>query len=194
MSVDLHSGQTQGFFDGPFDHLIAMPLFKKYIRANLAKNLVFIAPDAGRVKMAERYSSAFGSGMAIVHKIRSTEKKNSVVAKHLIGDVKGKDCVIVDDMIDTAGTFCAAAEMLKEKGAANVYGLATHGIFSSPALKRIEASPFKKVIVTNTVPIEAEGITDKVEVLSVAKLLADAISAVSDARSVSALFEGQNQI
>ncbi len=155
---------------------------------------MFIAPDAGRVKMAERYSSAFGTGMAIIHKIRSTEKKNSVVAKHLIGDVKGKNCVIVDDMIDTAGTFCAAAEMLKEKGASNIYGLATHGIFSEPSLDRIEASPFTKVIVTDTVPIDTEGKTDKIEVLSVAKLLADAISAVSSASSVSALFEGQNQI
>lgn len=193
MSIDLHSGQTQGFFDGPFDHLIAMPLFKNYIKANLGKDVMFIAPDAGRVKMAERYSSAFGTGMAITHKIRSTEKHNSVVAKHLIGDVKGKDCVVVDDMIDTAGTFCATAEMLKERGAGKIYGLATHGIFSEPSLERIEASPFDHVIVTNTVPIETEGITDKVVVLSVAKLLADAISAVSTASSVSALFEGQNQ-
>jgi ribose-phosphate pyrophosphokinase len=193
MSVDLHSGQTQGFFDGPFDHLIAMPLFKEYIRKNLSPDIMFIAPDAGRVKMAERYSSAFHSGMAITHKIRSTEKHNSVIAKHLIGKVEGKDCVVVDDMIDTAGTFCATAEMLKEKGANKIYGLATHGIFSEPALKRIEASPFEQVIVTNTVPMDNKGITDKIVVLSVAKLLADAISAVSSGQSVSALFEGQNQ-
>lgn len=194
MSIDLHSGQTQGFFNGPFDHLIAMPLFKKYIRDHLGKDFVFVAPDAGRVKMAERYSSSFGSSMAIIHKIRSTEKHNSVVAKHLIGDVKGRDCVIVDDMIDTAGTFCAAADMLKEKGAGKVYGLATHGVLSEPSLQRIEDSPFEQVIVTNTVPIDPKGITKKIEVLSVAKLLADAISAVNDARSVSALFEGQNQL
>jgi ribose-phosphate pyrophosphokinase len=194
MSVDLHSGQTQGFFDGPFDHLIAMPLFKKYIKANIGDDIMFVAPDAGRVKMAERYSSAFGSGMAIIHKIRSTEKHNSVVAKHLIGDVTGKDCVIVDDMIDTAGTFCAAADMLKERGAKKIYGLATHGVLSEPSLQRIEDSPFEQVIVTNTVPIDAKGATKKIEVLSVAKLLADAIAAVNDARSVSALFEGQNQL
>jgi ribose-phosphate pyrophosphokinase len=143
--------------------------------------------------MAERYSSAFHTSMAITHKIRSTEKHNSVVAKHLIGDVKGKDCVVVDDMIDTAGTFCATAEMLKEKGANKVYGLATHGIFSEPALERIEDSPFEQVIVTNTVPIETAGITNKIVVLSVAKMLADAIDAVNHAQSVSALFEGQNQ-
>jgi ribose-phosphate pyrophosphokinase len=193
MSIDLHSGQTQGFFDGPFDHLIAMPLFKKYIKNNLGKDIMFVAPDAGRVKMAERYSSAFRTGMAITHKIRSTEKHNSVIAKHLIGDVKGKDCVVVDDMVDTAGTFCATAEMLKERGAGKVYGLATHGIFSEPALERIEASPFEQVIVTDTVPIDTQGVTKKIVVLSVAKLLADAISAVSTGRSVSALFEGQNQ-
>jgi ribose-phosphate pyrophosphokinase len=194
MSIDLHSGQTQGFFDGPFDHLIAMPLFKKYVKEHFGDDFVFVAPDAGRVKLAERYSSILGSGMAIIHKQRSTEKHNSVEAKHLIGDVAGKDCVLIDDMIDTAGTFCAAADLLKEKGAKTVYGLATHGIFSDPALERIEASSFEKVVVTNTVPIDTKGVTDKIEVLSVAKLLADAISAVANSRSVSALFEGQNQI
>lgn len=193
MSIDLHSGQTQGFFNGPFDHLIAMPLFKKYISDNLGKDIMFVAPDAGRVKMAERYSSAFGTGMAITHKIRSTEKHNSVIAKHLIGDVKGKDCIVVDDMVDTAGTFCATAEMLRERGAGKIYGVATHGVLSEPSLERIEASPFEKVIVTNTVPIDTQGITDKIVVLSVAKLLADTIAAVSSAGSVSALFEGQNQ-
>jgi ribose-phosphate pyrophosphokinase len=194
MSIDLHSGQTQGFFDGPFDHLIAMPLFKKYVKTHLGSDFVFVAPDAGRVKMAERYSSSFSSGVAIIHKTRSTKEHNKVVAKHLIGDVKGRDCVIIDDMIDTAGTFCAAADMLKEKGAGKIYGLATHGIMSEPALKRIEASAFEQVVVTNTVPVDTKGITKKVEVLSVAKLLADAIAAISNASSVSALFEGQNQI
>jgi ribose-phosphate pyrophosphokinase len=194
MSVDLHSGQTQGFFDGPFDHLIAMPIFKNYIKENLPEDIVFVAPDAGRVKMTERYSSSLGTAMAIIHKSRSTTKHNSVEAKHLIGNVEGKDCVINDDMIDTAGTFCAAADMLKEHGARKVYGIATHGIFSGPALERIEASAFEKVAVTNTVPIDPQGITSKIEVLSVAKLLADAMKAVADSRSVSALFEGQNQM
>jgi len=194
MSVDLHSGQIQGFFDGPFDHLIAMPLFKKYVKDNFGSDLIFVAPDAGRVKMAQRYSSSAGTGMAIIHKIRSTEKHNTVEAKHLIGKVAGRDCVIVDDMIDTAGTFVAAAEMLKEKGAGRIFGLASHGIFSEPALERIEKSAFEKVVVTNTVPIDTSGITKKIEVLSVAKLLADAIYAVAEGNSVSALFEGQNQL
>ncbi len=194
MSVDLHSGQTQGFFNGPFDHLIAMPLFRQFIKSNFGKDIVFVAPDAGRVKLTERYSSRLGVGMAIVHKTRSTADKNTVEAKHLIGDVKGRNCVIIDDMIDTAGTFCAAADLLKEKGAKAVYGLATHGIFSGAALELIESSAFAKVAVTNTVPIDTHGVTKKVEVLSVAQVLADAISAVANSRSVSALFEGQNQI
>jgi ribose-phosphate pyrophosphokinase len=194
MSVDLHSGQTQGFFNGPFDHLIAMPLFRQYIKENIEGEVVFVAPDAGRVKLTERYSSRLGAEMAIIHKSRSTEKMNTVEARHLIGDVEGKQCVIIDDMIDTAGTFCAAADMLKDRGAAGVYGLATHGIFSGEALERIESSSFKKVVVTNTLPIDTHGITKKVDILSVARILADAISAVADSRSVSALFEGQNQI
>ncbi len=194
MSVDLHSGQTQGFFNGPFDHLIAMPLFKKYVKENLGKDLVFVAPDAGRVKMAERYSSSLGTDMAVMHKVRSTEKNNAVEAKRLIGDVEGRKCIIVDDMIDTAGTFCAAADLIKEKGAKEVYGLATHGIFSGEAFQRIEDSAFKRVAVTNTVPVDPQGVTKKVDVLSVAKLIADAIQAVAQGGSVSALFEGQNQI
>ena len=194
MSIDLHSGQTQGFFDGPFDHLIAMPLFKRYIKDNFGNDFVFVAPDAGRVKLTERYSSSLGSDMAIIHKSRSTTKHNSVEAKHLIGDVKDRTCVIIDDMVDTAGTFCAAADMLKDKGAKSVYGLATHGILSGEALQRIEDSAFEKIVVTNTVPIEPNGITNKLEVLSVAPLLADAINAVATSDSVSAIFEGENQI
>jgi len=191
--IDLHSGQTQGFFNGPFDHLIAMPLFKKRVK-DFGDNLVFVAPDAGRAKLTERYSTSLGADMAIIHKTRSTVKRNHVEAKYLMGEVKGRTCVIIDDMIDTAGTFCAAADMLKEKGAKEVYGLATHGIFSDKSLQRIEDSAFKKVVVTNTVPINTGNITKKVEVLSVAGLLADGIKAIASGSSVSALFEGENQI
>lgn len=193
MSVDLHSGQTQGFFDGPFDHLIAAPLFKKYVKKHFGEDVVFVAPDAGRVKLTERYSSNMGAEMAIIHKTRSAHTKNAVEAKHLIGEVEGRNCVIIDDMIDTAGTFCAAADLLKERGAKIVYGIATHGIFSVPALQRIEDSGFEKIIVTNTVPIDTKGITTKVEALSVAELVGDAITAVANSRSVSAIFEGENQ-
>lgn len=194
MSIDLHSGQTQGFFDGPFDHLIAMPLFCNYIKSNMKKGFVLVSPDAGRVKLTERYSSIVGAEMAIIHKSRSTMRKNSVEAKHLIGDVKGRTCIIIDDMVDTAGTFCAAADLLKEKGAKNIIGLATHGILSGNALELIEKSAFEKVIVTNTVPTDTNGVTDKVEVISVGAILANAISAVAAGDSVSALFEGNNQI
>jgi len=189
MSVDLHSGQTQGFFDGPFDHLIAMPLFKKYIKEHFGKDVVFVAPDAGRVKLTERYSSSMGADMAIIHKTRSVVKRNEVEAKHLIGSVQDRNCII-----DTAGTFCAAADMLKERGAKTVYGLASHGIFSGQALEKIEASAFEKVVVTNTVPVDTGDVTAKVEVLSVAQLLADAIMAVASGSSLSAIFEGENQI
>lgn len=192
MSVDLHSGQTQGFFDGPFDHLIAMPVLVSYIKENLdTKNVVIVSPDAGGVKTAERYSSALGCEMAIIHKHRSAKVKNVVEAKYLIGEVDGKNCIIVDDMIDTAGTLCAAADLLAEHGAKDIYGLATHGILSDPAIERINKSAFKKVIVTNTLPIDKK--QRKVETVSIAPLIADAIDAVFATSSVSALFGGKNQ-
>jgi ribose-phosphate pyrophosphokinase len=182
MTLDLHSGQTQGFFDGPFDHLIARPTILKYVEENFKNKLVIVSPDAGRVKMAERYSTLLNCGMAIIHKQRSTIKHNSVEAKYLIGDVKGKNCVIVDDMIDTAGTICAAADLLKENGADKIYGLATHGLFSGKALKTIDSLPQKR----NTK-------NDKIAVVSIAPLIADAIAAVFTGSSVSAIFDGQNQ-
>jgi len=194
MSVDLHSGQTQGFFNGPFDHLIAMPILVQYLKTQFKnKEIVIVAPDAGRVKSAERYSSVLGSAMAIIHKQRSTTKKNSVEAKYLIGDVKGKTCVIVDDMIDTAGTICAAADLLAKNGAKEIYGVATHGLLSDPAIKRIEKSAFTKIIVTDTLPHKHKE-SKKLVVLSIAPLLANAISAVSTGSSVSELFDGKNQI
>lgn len=194
MSVDLHSGQIQGFFSGPFDHLIAMPLLRDYVADKLPKDVVIVSPDAGRVKMAERYSSSLNCGMAIIHKHRSTEKHNTVEARYLIGDVKGKACVIIDDMIDTAGTICAAADLLAERGAKAIYGVATHGILSDPACDRIQKSAFTKVVVTNTLPVVCDPKKSKIEVLSVAPLIASAIEAVFEHRSVSALFDGKNQI
>lgn len=194
MSVDLHSGQTQGFFNGPFDHLIAMPILRKYLQKLPNKNLVIVSPDAGRVKLAERYASLLGCEMAIIHKHRSTTKHNSVEAKYLIGDVKGKTCVIADDMIDTAGTLCAAADLLAQNGAKKIIGISTHGIFSDPALERIEKSAFDKVVVTNTLPMGFAVKKTKIEVLSIAPLIADAITAVFAGSSVSAIFDGQNQI
>lgn len=195
MSVDLHSGQTQGFFDGPFDHLIAMPVFKRYIKENFdPKDIVMIAPDAGRVKMAQRYSTTLGCDLAIIHKHRSTSQKNKSEARYLIGDVKGKICITTDDMIDTAGTIVTAAEMLIDKGAKAVYALSTHGVFSDPALQRLKDSAFAKIIVTDTLPAPANDADGKIEVLSIAPLIADAIGAIYADESVSALFEGDNQI
>lgn len=195
MSVDLHSGQTQGFFDGPFDHLIAMPVFKRYIRENFdIKDIIMVAPDAGRVKMAERYSTTLGCDLAIIHKHRSSKIKNQSEARYLIGDVEGKICLTTDDMIDTAGTICTAADLLLKRGAKAVYGLSTHGVFSEPALSRLKDSGFKKIIVTDTLPAPANNAGGKIEVLTVAPIIADAIAAVYADESVSALFEGDNQI
>lgn len=195
MSVDLHSGQTQGFFDGPFDHLIANPVFKRYMRENFnMKDIVMVAPDAGRVKMAERYSTTLGCELAIIHKHRSKTTKNQAEARYLIGDVKGKICLTTDDMIDTAGTICTAAELLLKQGAKEIVGLSTHGVFSVPALQRIKDSAFTKIIVTDTLPAPVDDAGGKIEVLTIAPLIADAIAAIYADESVSALFEGDNQI
>lgn len=194
MSIDLHSGQTQGFFNGPFDHLIALPTMIKHIRKQFEHDdVVIVSPDAGRAKVAERYSSALQCGMAIIHKHRSTEKHNTVEAKYLIGDVQGKTCIIMDDIIDTAGTICAAADLLLDHGAKEVYGVATHGVFSHPAMERIEASSFTKVFTSNTLPLPAQP-SSKIETISMASLLASAIQAVYQGASVSELFDGKNQI
>lgn len=193
MSVDLHSGQTQGFFNGPFDHLIARPTLIRGLEDVLkGEDVVVVSPDAGRAKSAERYSSDLSCEMAIIHKHRSTTVHNTVEAKFLIGEVEGKTCLVIDDMVDTAGTLCAAADLLMEKGAKQVYGIATHGVLSDPAVARVEASAFKKLFVTNTLPQSKK--SKKIEVVSIAPLLSEAIRAIYERSSVSALFGGQNQM
>lgn len=195
MSVDLHAGQIQGFFNGPFDHLIARPILCEYVKSHFnTKDLVIVSPDAGRVKSTERYGSDLGCDIAIIHKQRSTTKLNSVEARYLIGDVAGKTCLIVDDMVDTAGTICAAAELLAQNKVKAIYGVATHGVLSDPALQRINKSAFTKVIVTNTLAPGSRVKSKKIVTLSIAPLIADAISAVFAGKSVSALFDGKNQI
>lgn len=192
MSIDLHTGQIQGFMDGPFEHLIARPIFIDYLSKQFAKEeLVIVSPDAGRVKGAEKYSSALDCGLAIVHKHRSTTTRNSVEARHLIGDVSGKVCVLIDDMIDTAGTICSAAELVAGHGAKEVYGVATHGLFSGPAKERIQASKFTKMIVTDTVPQPTD--FEKLVVLPTASIFAASIQEVFTGGSVSAIFDGDNQ-
>ena len=192
MSIDLHSGQIQGFFDGPFDHLVAMPVLIDYLRANLDDDLVVVSPDAGRVKVAERYANVLHADLAIVHKRRVKGAKNLVEAKEVVGNVEGRTCVLIDDMIDTGGTLVAAAEQLVEQGASTVSAAATHGVLSGPAIDRLKNSVISKVVVTNTLPLPPEKQIDKLEVLSVARVIADAIDAVFEDTSVSEIFDGAN--
>ncbi len=196
MSIDLHSGQSQGFFNGPFDHLIAAPVLVKYIKENFMNDeITIVSPDAGRVKSSERYANALACPVAVIHKQRVSHKKDGESeARHLIGDIEGRTCIIIDDMIDTAGTMCAAANLLKERGAKKIYGVTTHGIFSDPAMERIDKSAFSEIIVTDTLPLASKAKHKKIKVLSIAPLLASAIGAVYDGLSVSALFDGQNQM
>ncbi|MEZ5375310.1 MAG: ribose-phosphate diphosphokinase [Acidimicrobiales bacterium] len=192
VSIDLHSGQIQGFFNGPVDHLTAMPVLVDHLKS-YGSDLVVVSPDAGRVKVAERYSQHLNADLAIVHKRRLHGVKNAVEAKDVVGDVEGRDCVLIDDMIDTAGTICSAAELLIERGAASVTAAATHGVFSGPAIDRLKNSVIDRVVVTNTLPMPAEKQFDKLEILSVAPLLADTIRAVFEDDSVSRIFGGENQ-
>jgi ribose-phosphate pyrophosphokinase len=193
LSVDLHSGQIQGFFDGPVDHLTAMPVLVDWMATNMPDDLVVVSPDAGRVKVAERYANQLHADIAIVHKRRLRGEKNAVEAKDVVGDVVGRTCVLIDDMIDTAGTIVAAADQLVEKGASTVYAACTHGVFSGPAIDRIKNSVLEKVVITNTLPLPPEKQIDKIEVLSAAGIIADAIDAVFEDTSVSEIFGGQNQ-
>ncbi len=193
ISVDLHSGQIQGFFEGPVDHLTAMPILVEWMSANLGDAPVVVSPDAGRVKVAERYANQLGADLAIVHKRRVRGEKNMVEAKDVVGEVEGRACVLIDDMIDTAGTIVAAAEALTERGAASVCCAATHGVFSGPAIDRLKNSKLDKVVITNTLPLPPEKRIDKIEVLSAAGIIADAIDAVFEDTSVSSIFDGHNQ-
>ncbi|MGH9110165.1 MAG: ribose-phosphate diphosphokinase [Acidimicrobiales bacterium] len=195
VSVDLHSGQIQGFFDVPFDHLTAAPVLEAYLREHVegsVADLVVVAPDAGRVKVAERYSQHMGTALALVHKTRPRGTANQVEARHVVGDVEGRHCVLIDDMIDTAGTICAAAELLADAGAADIWAMATHALLSDPAADRLKASPVSRVVVTDTLPVPEDRVPDKLEVLSVAKIIGDAIDAVFEDTSVSEIFGGDN--
>ena len=193
VSIDLHSGQIQGFFNGPVDHLTAMPVLVDWMATNLGDDLVVVSPDAGRVKVAERYANQLGADLAIVHKRRVRGEKNMVEAKDVVGEVEGRICVLIDDMIDTAGTIVAAAEQLSERGARAVYCAATHGVFSGPAIDRLKNSVLEKIVITNTLPLPPEKAIDKIEVLSAAGIIADAIDAVFEDTSVSKIFGGYNQ-
>ncbi len=192
LSVDLHSGQIMGFFDGPFDHLTAAPILEDYVRHRVGGDVVIVAPDAGRVKVAERFSQHLACELALVYKTRPRGTMNTVEARHVIGDVQGRHCILIDDMIDTAGTICAAAELLNDAGASDIWAMATHAVLSDPAVDRLKASTISKVIVTDTLPLTPEREFDKLEVLSVAGIIADTIDAVFEDTSVSELFGGEN--
>ncbi len=192
VSVDLHSGQIQGFFNVPFDHLTAAPVLVDYLRHNCTDDLVVVAPDAGRVRVAERFSQHLKGGFAVVHKSRLRSQANQVEALSVVGDVEGRHCVLIDDMIDTAGTVVAAADLLAERGAAEVWCMATHPVLSDPAVDRLKNSTITRVVVTDTLPVPAYRQFDKLEILSVAKLISDAIDAVFEDTSVSEIFGGEN--
>lgn len=191
VSIDLHSGQIQGFFDGPFDHLTALPVLSAHIKKKFDNDLVIVSPDAGRVKVADRYARKLGADLAIVHKRRVRAGLSE--ARQVIGDVRARHCVIVDDMIDTASTIGPAADLLKQRGANSVSAATTHGIFSPPAQERLQNSAIDYLVVTDTMPPSLNLTKPKLEIVSVAPLLAAAVEAIFEDSSVSALFEGKNQ-
>ncbi len=187
VSVDLHAGQIQGFFNIPFDHLYAMPVMLEYLRPKFGEDSMVVSPDAGGVERARAYSKRLGGGLAIIDKRR--ERANVSEVMNVIGDVRGKRCVIVDDLIDTAGTLCGAAQALMAAGASSVSAVSCHGVLSGPAIERIAASPLTEVIVTDTHPLtDAARACPKIKQLTVSKLLSEAIKAIVSGDSISRLF------
>ncbi|HIE32482.1 MAG TPA: ribose-phosphate pyrophosphokinase, partial [Thermodesulfobacteriaceae bacterium] len=188
LTMDLHAGQIQGFFDIPVDHLFAAPVLLDYLKETFRdEELVIVSPDAGGVERARAYAKRLGAGIAIVDKRRLRPNESKVM--HVVGDVKGKVAIILDDMVDTAGTMCQAAKAIKDQGAKEVHGMATHPVLSGPAPERIKNSVLKSLVVTDTIPLREE-VKDikKIEVLSVAKLLGEAIRRIHADDSVSSLF------
>ncbi len=187
VSMDLHAGQIQGFFDVPFDHLYALPVFLDYIRPHFATTPVFVSPDAGGVERTRAYAKRIGAELAIIDKRR--EKANVSEVMHVIGDVEGRECVILDDMIDTAGTLTNAAKALADHGAKRVLAAATHPVLSGPAVERIKNSVMEEVIVTDTIPLTPAAIASgKFRVVSVANILGETIKRIHNSDSVSSLF------
>ncbi|MCD0447798.1 ribose-phosphate diphosphokinase [Actinocorallia sp. API 0066] len=192
ITVDLHTAQIQGFFDGPVDHLFALEILADHVASTLdTSQVTVVAPDAGRVRVAERWTDRLGCPLAIIHKRRDPLVANEVKVFEVVGQVEGRTCVIVDDMIDTGGTIVKAAEALFEQGAARVVVTATHGVLSGPAVDRLKNSRISEVVLCNTLPIPAEKQFDKLTVLSIAPLLASAINEVFHDGSVTSLFDGE---
>ena len=186
LTMDLHTPQIQGFFDIPLDHLFAAPVLIKYFQELNLSNLVVVAPDVGSIKTARAFAKRLHAALAVVDKRRNSP--DSVEVMHLIGEVKGKDVVIVDDLVASGGTLCEAADALKENGARNIYASITHGVLSGNAIENIANSSLEKLIITDTIPLTKEKELKKIEVLSVASLLGEAIRCIHLAKSVSSLF------
>ncbi|HLU99406.1 ribose-phosphate diphosphokinase [Thermobifida alba] len=190
MAVDLHTDQIQGFFDGPVDHLFALPLLADYVAANVdLANATVVSPDSGRVRTADRWADRLGTPLAIIHKRRDPDVANEVRVHEVVGEVRGRTCILVDDMIDTAGTIVKAADALFEQGAAKVIAAATHGVLSGPAVDRLRDSRITEVVITNSLPVPKDRQFDKLTQLSIAPLLARAVNEVFSDGSVTSLFE-----
>jgi ribose-phosphate pyrophosphokinase len=191
MSIDIHAAQIQGFFDGPFDHLFAMPVLLEHFRSTLDPDTVtVVSPDMGRVRVADVWSDKLGAPLAIIHKRRDPLVPNQVSVHEIVGTVEGRVCLLVDDMIDTGRTIVKAAEALKKNGATSVVVAATHAIFSTPAPQILNSDFIDKVVVTDTLPLTDAQRFDKLHVLSIAPLLARAITEVFEDGSVTSLFDG----
>ena len=193
LTVDLHTAQIQGFFDGPVDHLFAMNILADYVEHKYAgEPMAVVAPDSGRVRVAERWTDRLGGcPLAFIHKTRDPLKPNQVVANRVVGEVEGRICLVVDDMIDTGGTIAKAAEILFDQGAADVIVAATHAILSDPAVDRLKNCAATEIVVTDTLPIPAEKRFDKLTCLPIAPLLSQAIKEVFEDGSVTKMFDGQ---
>jgi ribose-phosphate pyrophosphokinase len=187
LTIELHASQIQGFFNIPVDHLYASPILSEYLRERFHGNLVIVSPDAGGVERARAFAKRLNVALAIIDKRR--EVPNVAQAMHIIGDIGGKDAILIDDMVDTAGTLSSAALALKEEGAQNVYAYCTHPILSGRAIERLMESPLQEVIITDTIPLTGESVScKKLKVLTVAPLLAEAIKRIHLDESVSSLF------
>jgi ribose-phosphate pyrophosphokinase len=194
LTMDLHAGQVQGFFHIPVDHMTAMPMLTQwFVDQNMTDDLVIVSPDAGRVKTARNFARRVGTHWAVMEKERPAQQVAEI--GYVVGDVKGKTAVLVDDMIDTAGTLCAAAQTVREEGAARVIAVATHGVFSGPAYERLahENSGIERIVVTDTIPLRP-GAPDNITVLTTASTFADSIRRIFTDDSVSEIFAGENQL
>lgn len=196
VAVDLHSGQIQGFFDFPFDHLTALPMLAAFLKEEIGlegEEIAVVAPDAGRVKTAERLREHLDSELAFIYKRRSRHEAHKIDEMVVEGDVEGRSCILIDDIIDTAGTMVEGAKALERDGAGAIYAAATHPVFSGKAIQSLEESAIERVVVTNTLPVPPEKQIDKLKVLSIAPIIAAALQAVFEDESVSEIFHGENQ-